>query len=130
MNLVTTTSVTTTPTDRAALIRAEVERIKTKNPELKDKLDWPDIWDHELLSRDKAGRWDVDTDSPAVIADYVQQFRTPSRAWPKSRATPLLTKKAARYIAEHDLLLALRLNLKAGVEAACKAALREAATVD
>jgi hypothetical protein len=107
-----------------ALIRAELARIVAQKPHLKETLEWEDVF--ELLHRDGAGRWDVSDDTPSFIADYCRQFRTPSRAWPQSRAKALFTKKAARHIIKEDLLLALNFNLTEAFSKGLKETLMEA----
>lgn len=64
----------------------------------KQTLDWPDLWQHLGMTRDNGNRWVPKQDAPQVVKDYLSGYRAPSRAWPNSYATPLLTKKFAKHL--------------------------------
>lgn len=69
-------------------------------------LQWPDLWNHLGMERDKAGRWYPGEDTPEWVEEYLSGYRSPSRAYPHSYAKPLLTKKFAKVLAEKDPQLA------------------------
>lgn len=79
----------------------------------KTNLKHTDIWEYGLLSRDKAGRWEVDKFSPEAVVKYIEKgnYRKPSRAWPQSHFKPLLTKKFAKWVIKEDAQLAEKLGL-------------------
>lgn len=79
----------------------------------KTKLEWPDLWNHLGLTRDNGGRWYAGADAAKITLDYIEAggYRTPSRAWPKSHATPLLTAKFAKYLVANDQALAAQCGL-------------------
>ena len=65
-------------------------------------LEWPDLWNHLGMERDKGGRWYPGDSTPDSIKDYLSKYRSPSRAWPQSYAKPLLTMKFAKWLREHE----------------------------
>ena len=75
------------------------------------KLDWPDIWGELGMTKDNGGRWYPGDDTPTVVTDYLKGYRSPSRAYPYSYATPLLTKKFAKYLTENEPELAIKLGV-------------------
>ena len=63
-----------------------------------------------------SGRWDYEQGvTKPVVIDYLQAggYRRPSRAYPMSYFTALLTAKFAKYLIENDPELAKRCGLKA-----------------
>lgn len=64
---------------------------------MKQKLDWPDLWQKGIAEKDNGGRWYAI--HPAA-KQYIDEngYRNPSRAWPYSHAKPLLTQKFARWL--------------------------------
>lgn len=74
-------------------------------------LDWSDVWGDLGLSRDNGGRWYAGNSCPDYVIEYCAQFLTPSRAWPPSRAKPLLTQKFAKLLCEKDPELAIKLKI-------------------
>jgi len=66
------------------------------------QLDWEDLWTHLGMNRDNGGRWYPGNDTPESVKEYLTGYRSPSRAWPNSYATPLLTKKFCKYLAEKE----------------------------
>jgi len=75
------------------------------------KLKWSDLWNELGMERDRAGRWYPGEDSPEYVRDYLDGYRGPSRAYPKSYATALLTAKFAKKLCEFDPDLAVRLKI-------------------
>lgn len=65
---------------------------------MKTKLEWPDLWNNLGMSKDNGGRWYPKDTAPEVVKEYVSQYRSPSRSWPNSYATPLLTAKFAKHL--------------------------------
>lgn len=78
---------------------------------MKNQLDWPDLWNHLGMTKDKGDRWYPGDDTPKWVADYLSGYRSPSRAYPYSYAKPLLTKKFAKVLAETDEVLAKECGL-------------------
>lgn len=79
---------------------------------MKTKLEWPDLWNNLGMSKDNGGRWYPNDDAPIIVKEYVSQYRSPSRSWPNSYATPLLTVKFAEYLKERDSELAKQCGLE------------------
>lgn len=77
----------------------------------KSTINFPDIWENGLLKKDKGGRWVVCETTPVWIKDYLDGYRSPSRSWPNSFATALLTQKFARLLSEKDPELAAKLGV-------------------
>lgn len=75
------------------------------------KLNWPALWNDLGMERDSADRWYPGTDTPEWVSDYLTEFRSPSRAHPKSYAQALLTQKFAKLLAEKDPELAVALGV-------------------
>lgn len=74
-------------------------------------LTWPDLWNLLKFKKDKGGRWYPSGDTPEIICKYCYNYRAPSSGWPNSYATPLLTKKFVKYLAENDPELAVKYQL-------------------
>ena len=77
------------------------------------KLEWPDLWNALGMERDKGERWYPSESTPQSVQDYLSGYRAPSRAYPRSYATPLLTAKFAKYLTEHEPALAIKLGVAA-----------------
>jgi len=77
------------------------------------KLELPNIWKDLGLTKDSGGRWSVNINSHEAAIDYIKigGYRTPSRAWPLSHATPLLTQKFAKFITKEYPALAIKLGV-------------------
>lgn len=75
------------------------------------KLEWPDLWDELGMHRDNGGRWYPGNDSPEYVHEYLSEYRSPSRAYPKSYAGALLTIKFAKKLCELDPALAIALGV-------------------
>lgn len=77
------------------------------------KLEWPNLWLDLSLKKDSGGRWSVNAGSHQAAIDYIKigGYRTPSRAWPLSHATPLLTQKFAKFITKEYPALAIKLGV-------------------
>ena len=74
-------------------------------------IDFPAIWENELLSRDNGGRWNISTKTPEWVSDFLSGHRSPSRAWPHSYSKALLSQKFAKLMVEKDPALAIRLGV-------------------
>jgi len=72
-------------------------------------LGWRDL--STLLKQDNGNRYTARTGT--IAEQYINEngYRTPSRAWPNSHATPLMTKKFARYVILHDEPMAKLLKI-------------------
>ncbi|RZO83001.1 MAG: hypothetical protein EVA65_15780 [Oceanococcus sp.] len=94
---------------RQCIARVEVAALERTD---RKALSWPDLWQHGLAKRDNGGRW-----YPAhpTTEAYIDQggYRSPSRAYPNSYASPLLTLKFAKWLCENDRVLAARLGFLA-----------------
>lgn len=77
----------------------------------KSTLNWPDIWNYLGMSRDNGGRWQPTNSTPEIVSDYLKYFRFPSRAYPNSYATALLTQKFARYLTEKMPDMAVKIGI-------------------
>ena len=77
----------------------------------RSKLDWPNLWNDLGMSKDKGGRWYPGDDTPDWVAEYLSDYRSPSRAWPNSYATALLTCKFAKLLTEKEPSLAIELGV-------------------
>jgi hypothetical protein len=62
---------------------------------MKKQLDWADI--KKIGKTDKANRW-YPCDE---LAEYFNNIRSPSRAWPHSYAKAAQTQKFAKWLAEN-----------------------------
>ena len=79
----------------------------------KAKITWNQL--KELgMSRDKGGRWFPSAKTPTWVAEYLEGYRTPSRAWPNSYATALMSQKFAKLLVEKAPALAVALNVAEG----------------
>lgn len=63
-----------------------------------NKLEWPDLWQKDICTKDSGGRWYA---KHLVAVEYCSGYRSPSRVWPQSHAKPLLTRKFAKWCAEN-----------------------------
>lgn len=79
-----------------------------------EKLTWPNLWSDLGMIKDNGGRWYPGSNSPAFVSEYLENYRTPSRAWPLSYATALLTIKFAKLLCTFDPELAIRLGVGEG----------------
>ena len=78
---------------------------------MKTNLEWPDLWNVLAMQKDKAVRWLPSKDTPDIVKKYLSGYRVPSRRWPNSYATPLLTKKFASVVTAEAPALAKKLGL-------------------
>ena len=76
-----------------------------------NKLSWPHLWDYLGMQKDNGGRWYPSTRTPDWVREYLDNYRSPSRTWPNSYASALLTVKFAKLLAEKDTELAKRVGL-------------------
>ena len=63
------------------------------------------------MQKDNGGRWYPSPLTPDWVREYLDNYRSPSRAWPNSYASALLTVKFAKLLAEKDTELAKRVGL-------------------
>ncbi len=74
------------------------------------------IWQVLGLVKDHgSGRWDYQNGvTHPLVIKYLEEgdYRRPSRAWPMSYFTALLSNKFAKYLVENDPELAKRCGLK------------------
>lgn len=73
----------------------------------KSTLSFPDLWKHFGMSKDNGGRWETTANTPEWAIEYLAGYRTPSRAWPNSYATAMLSQKFAKLVVENDPKLAV-----------------------
>jgi hypothetical protein len=78
---------------------------------MKDKLDWPDLWQELGMEKDSGWRWYPGDDTPTFVVEYLSGYRSPSRAHPFSYARALLTRKFAKHLIEIDKELAAKVGL-------------------
>lgn len=75
----------------------------------KAKLEWPNLWEDLQLSKDNGGRWSPSKETPESVYNYIiDNFRSPSRAWPNSYATACLTQKFAKWLTANEPELAVK----------------------
>lgn len=74
-------------------------------------LAFPDIWENNLLSKDKGGRWNICEDTPEFVKTFLAGYRSPSRSWPHSYSKALLSQKFAKLLTEYDPDLAIELGV-------------------
>ena len=68
----------------------------------RSKLSWPDLWGYIGMTKGSGGRWYPGDDTPDWVREYLNDYRSPSRQWPNSYATALLTCKFAKILTEKD----------------------------
>lgn len=77
----------------------------------KSNLSFPDLWNYFGMTKDKGDRWYPTGDTPEYVCDYLENYRTPSRAWPHSYAVAMLTQKFAKLVVINDPNLAIKLKI-------------------
>ena len=86
-------------------IKMKVEYIK------KSTLEWPNLWKDLGMQKDNGGRWFTGSGSPEWLEEYLSCYRYPSRSYPNSYASPLLTQKFARFLCVNQPLLEVKLKV-------------------
>lgn len=77
----------------------------------KSTLTFPDLWESFGMSKDKGGRWETTSKTPQWVVEYLAKYRAPSRAFPNSYASAMLSQKFAKSLTENDPDLAVTLGV-------------------
>jgi hypothetical protein len=77
----------------------------------KSTLEFSSLWTHFGMSKDNGGRWYPSDETPEWVQEYLEDVRSPSRAWPLSYAKAMLTQKFAKLVVEKDQELAVELGI-------------------
>lgn len=77
----------------------------------KSTVEFKSLWEEFGMSKDNGGRWYTTESTPEWVAEYLSDYRTPSRAWPHSYSKAMLSQKFAKLAVEKDPKLALKLKI-------------------
>jgi len=77
----------------------------------KATLEFPNLWADFGMSKDNGDRWYPSQDTQKYVVEFLEGHRAPSRRWPNSYATAMLTQKFAKLVVEHEPELAVKLGL-------------------
>lgn len=75
------------------------------------KLSFPDLWNHFGMHKDNGGRWLTTNNTQVYVVEYLDNYRSPSRAWPNSYAVAMLSQKFAKLVIINEPDLAIKLNI-------------------